>query len=94
MQEYIKKLLGLGKYLSDWASHNNTILITSNDEMKDIVKIVKSLEDSGLLLKRVSETTQNESKEQREGYLSMVLGTLRASFSRKYNIIFRKYFSR
>ena len=36
------------------------ILITSNDEMKDIMKIVKPLEDSGLLLKRVSETIQNE----------------------------------
>ena len=37
--------------------------------MKGIVKIVKSLEDSGLLFKRVSETTQNESKEQRGGFL-------------------------
>ena len=39
---------------------NVIILITSNDEMKDIMKIVKPLEDSGLLLKRVSETIQNE----------------------------------
>ena len=64
-----KTLLGSGKHLSDWASHNNTILIISNDEMKGIVKIVKFLEDSGLLFKRVSETTQNESKEQRGGFL-------------------------
>ena len=37
-------------------------LIISNDEMEDIIKIVKSLEDSGLLLKGVSETIQNEAK--------------------------------
>ena len=51
----------------------------SNDEMKDIIKIVKSLEDSGLLLKGVSETIQNEAKEQKGGFLSMLLGTLGAS---------------
>ena len=39
-----------------------TTLIISNNEMEDIIKIVKSLEDSGLLLKGVSETTQNEAK--------------------------------
>ena len=50
-----------------------------NDEMEDIMKIVKSLEDSGLLLKGVSETIQNEAKEQKSGYLSMLLGTLGAS---------------
>ena len=49
----------------------------SNDEMEDIIKIVKSLEDSGLLLKGVSETIQNEAKEQKGGFLSMLLGTLR-----------------
>ena len=47
--------------------------------MKDIIKIVKSLEDSGLLLKGVSETVQNEAREQKEGFLSMLLGTLGAS---------------
>ena len=56
-----------------------TTLIISNDEMKDIIKIVKSLEDSGLLLKGVSETIQNEAKEQKRGFLSMSLGTLGAS---------------
>ena len=44
--------------------------------MDDILKIVKSLEDSGVLLKGVSETIQNEAKEQRGGFLSMLLGTL------------------
>ena len=56
-----------------------TTLIISNDEMKDIIKIVKSLEDSGLLLKGVTETVQNEVKEQKGGFLSMLLGTLGAS---------------
>ena len=47
--------------------------------MDDILKIVKSLEDSGVLLKSVSETIQDEAKEQRGGFLSMLLGTLGAS---------------
>ena len=47
--------------------------------MKDIIEIVNSLEDSGLLLKGVSETIQNEAKEQKGGFLSMLLGTLGAS---------------
>ena len=68
-----KKILGSG------SDHNSAILIISNDEMDDILKIVKSLEDSGVLLKGVSETIQNEAKEQRGGFLSMLLGTLGAS---------------
>ena len=55
------------------------ILIISNDEMNDIINIVKSLEDSGLLLTGVSETIQHQAKEQRGGFLSMLLGTLGAS---------------
>ena len=47
--------------------------------MEEIIKIVKSLEDSGLLLKRVTETVQNEAKKQKGGFLSMLLGTLGAS---------------
>ena len=47
--------------------------------MKDIIKIVKSLEDSGLLFKGVSETIQNEAKEQKERFFRMLLGTLGAS---------------
>ena len=56
-----------------------TTPIISNDEMKDIIETVKSLEDSILLLKGVSKTIQNEAKEQKEGFLSMLLGTLDAS---------------
>ena len=44
-------------------SGNVTTLIISNDEIEDIIKIVKSLEDSGLLLKEVHETVQNDVKE-------------------------------
>ena len=53
--------------------------IISNNEIEDIIKIVKFLEDSGLLLKGVTETVQNEVKEQKGGSLSMLLGTLDAS---------------
>ena len=56
-----------------------TTLIISNDEMNDVIRIVKSLKDSGLLLKGVSETVQNDAKEQKEGFLTMLLGTLGAS---------------
>ena len=56
-----------------------TTLIISNDEIKDIIRIIKSLEDSGLLLKEVSEKIQNEAKEQNGGLFSMLLGTLVAS---------------
>ena len=51
--EIHKKILGSG--------HNNITIIT-NDEINDIIKIVKSLKDSGLLLKGVTETVQNEIK--------------------------------
>ena len=60
-------------------SGHNATLIISNDEIEDIIKIVKSLEDSGLLLKGVTETVQNEVKEHKGGFLSMLLGTLGAS---------------
>ena len=63
-----KKILGSG----------NTTLIISNDEIHDIIKIIKPLEDSGLLT-GVTKTVQNEVKEQKEGFLNMLLGTLGAS---------------
>ena len=44
--------------------------------MKNILRIVKSLEDSGILLKGVSETIKDEAKGQKRGFLSMLLGTL------------------
>ena len=65
-----KKIIGSGR---------STTLIISNNEIEDIIKIVKSLEDSGLLLKGVTETVQNEVKEQKGGFLSLLLCTLSAS---------------
>ena len=65
-----KKILGSG---------NTTTLIISNKDMEDLIKMVKSLEDSGLLLKGVTESVQNEVKEQKGGFLSMLLDTLGAS---------------
>ena len=60
-------------------SGNNTTLIISNKDMDDLIKIVKSLEDSGLLLKGITESVQNEIKEQKRGFLNMLTGTLGAS---------------
>ena len=68
--EIHKKTLGSG---------NTTTLTISNDEMEDIMKIVKSLEDSEFLLKGVTETVQNEVRKQKRGFLSMLLGTLGVS---------------
>ena len=56
-----------------------TLIISSND-MQDLLKIVKSSEDSGILLDRITETVKNEVKEQKGGFLSTLLGTLAASF--------------
>ena len=56
-----------------------TTLIISNEEMNDFMKIVKSLEESGLLLKSISERIKTEAKVQKEGFLSMLLGTLGTS---------------
>ena len=56
-----------------------TTLIISNEEMDDIMKIVQALEDSKTLLKGVTKTIKNEIKEQKGRFLSMLLGTLRAS---------------
>ena len=64
-----KKILGSG----------NTTLIISNEEMNDVIKIVQALEDSNILLKGVTETVKNQTKEQKEGFLSMLLGILGAS---------------
>ena len=54
-------------------------LIIEEEDMKDAMKIIEALENSGILLKGVSKTIENETKEQRGGFLSMLLGTLGAS---------------
>ena len=55
-----------------------TTLIISNGEMNDIMKIIKSHEDTALLIKVVSETTENDAKKQKVGFLGMFLGKLGA----------------
>ena len=56
-----------------------TTLIVSNNEIEDIMKLVKSLEDSALLIKCVSKTVKNEAKEQKGEFILILLGTLGAS---------------
>ena len=66
--ELFKKYFGLG-----------TTLIIFDEEVNDIMKILKSLKDSGLLIKRVRKTIKNEEKEQKQRFLGMLLGTSDAS---------------
>ena len=68
---YSKKILGSG----------TTALIVSNEEIEDIMKIVKSLEESesGLLIKGISEKIENETKESKAGLFPVLWGTLAAS---------------
>ena len=66
-----KKILGSG---------NHATLIISNDYMQDLLKKVKSLEDSGMLLDGITEALKNEVQEQKGGFLCMLLGTLGTSF--------------
>ena len=68
MQEF-KKIHGSG----------NTTLIISNKDMNDIMKIIQALDNFNILLKGVTKTIKNETKEQKGGFLSMLLGTLGAS---------------
>ena len=56
-----------------------TTLIIANEDMDDIMKIIEALENSGILLKGVTKTIKNGTKEQKGGFLSMLLGTLGAS---------------
>ena len=54
-------------------------LVIEQEDMNDIMKIIEALENSGILLKGVTNTIENETKEQRGGFLSMLLGALGAS---------------
>ena len=56
-----------------------TTLIISNEEINDIMQIVQALEDCNILLKGITETIKNETKEREGGFLSMLLGTLGTS---------------
>ena len=60
--------------------HGSGVKLTIEEEdMNDIMKIIEALENSGILLKGVSKTIENETKEQRGGFLSLLLRTLGAS---------------
>ena len=69
MQEFKQKIHASG----------NTALIISNEELSDKMKIVETYENSNILQKGVTKTIKNETKEQKGGFLSMLLGTLGAS---------------
>ena len=56
-----------------------TALRISNRKINDIIKIVKSLDDSGLLIKDISETIKNKAREQKGGFLGILIGTLGTS---------------
>ena len=81
----IKKIIQSGGFLGIDGSIQKKIhglgvkLIIEQEDMNDIMKIIEALENSGILLKGVSKTIENETKEQRGGFLSMLLGTLGAS---------------
>ena len=70
MQEFKKKKIHVS---------GTTTLKISNEQMNDKMKIVQALEDSKILLKGVTKTIKNETKEKKRGVLSMLLGTLGAS---------------
>ena len=69
MQELETKIHGSG----------TTTLIIPNEDMNDIMKIPQALEDSNILIIGVTKTIKNETKEQKGGFLGMLLGTLGAS---------------
>ena len=54
-------------------------LIIEQEDMNDIIKFIEALENSGILLKGVTKTIENETKEQRGRFISMLLGTFGAS---------------
>ena len=79
LPKLIKSDISLGKQFLAPLGSGNTTLIISNDNMDDLIKIVTALEEHDILLKGISKTIRNETKEQKGGFLSMLLGTLGAS---------------
>ena len=69
--------LGITKIKRTHGSGTTTLII-SNDEINDMMKIVQALEDSNILLKGVTKTIKNKTKEPKGGFLNMLLGTLEA----------------
>ena len=77
MQLFINKMFGSGRPSN--LTSCKTKVIVSNEEMNDIMKIVKCLKESGLLIKGITKTIKNEAKEQKQGFIIMLLGILDAS---------------
>ena len=67
------------KTLTKGSEADAAILIISKEEMNDIIKIIKSLEESGLLIEDVSETIKNEAKERKGGFFRMLIDTFGVS---------------
>ena len=74
-----KKILGFGRPLS--SALLTTTLIISNEEMNDILKILQAFKDCNILLHGLTKTIKNETKEEKGGFLSILLGTLGANLS-------------
>ena len=83
MQKDISSPLGItvAAPANDAGTHGSgtATLIISNEEMNDILKIVQVFEDSNILLKGIAKTIEIGTKEQKGGFLGMLLGTLGAS---------------
>ena len=67
-------------------------LIIEQEDMNDIMKIIEALEISGILLKGVSKTIENETKEERGRFLSMLIGTLGASLLGNFFNWWKRYY--
>ena len=77
MQLFINKMFGSGRP-PDLASCKTKVIV-SNEETNDIMKIVKCLKESGLLIKGITKTIKNKAREQKQGFIIMLLGILDAS---------------
>ena len=71
-----KSVLALGLTAAALATDGSgtTTLVFSNEDLDDIMKIVKALKEFGLLIKDISEISQNKAKEQKGGFLGLLLG--------------------
>ena len=70
---------GIQKKIHGSGRPSSTTLIISNEEMNDIMKIAQAREDSNTLLKGVTKTIKNKTKEQKGGFLTLLFGNLGAS---------------
>ena len=83
-----KKMHGSG--VTATSDTNSTTLIVANEDMNDIMKIIEALENSGILLKGVTKTIENETKEQKGGFFINVIGSFRSFFIKKFIIRWKR----